>query len=128
MANESLQETIKRIPTYCEVCFWKCAGWAHLNDKGDIWKLTGNYDDPHCNGRLCPRGTGGVGMYYDDDRLKTPLIRTEVDGKQIFKEASWNEAFDFIAKKMKKIANEHGPECIALFSHGSKSIFWWRWR
>jgi len=128
MANESLQETIKRIPTYCEVCFWKCAGWAHLNDKGDIWKLTGNDDDPHCNGRLCPRGTGGVGMYYDDDRLKTPLIRTEVDGKQIFKEASWNEAFDFIAKKMKKIADEHGPECIALFSHGSKSIFWWRWR
>ena len=119
MANESLQETIKRIPTYCEVCFWRCAGWAHLNDKGDIWKLTGNDDDPHCNGRLCPRGTGGVGMYYDDDRLKTPLIRTEVDGKQIFKEASWNEAFDFIAKKMKKIADEHGPECIALFSHGS---------
>jgi thiosulfate reductase/polysulfide reductase chain A len=119
MANESLQETIKRIPTYCEVCFWKCAGWAHLNEKGDIWKLTGNDNDPHCNGRFCPRGTGGVGMYYDDDRLKTPLIRTEVNGKQTYREASWNEAFDYIAKKMKKIADEHGPECIALFSHGS---------
>ena len=76
----------KRIPTYCEVCFWKCAAWTHLNEKGEIWKLTGNDDDPHCNGRLCPRGTGGVGMYYDDDRLKTPLIRHTVNGKQEFQE------------------------------------------
>jgi len=109
----------KRIPTYCEVCFWKCAAWTHLNEKGEIWKLTGNDDDPHCNGRLCPRGTGGVGMYYDDDRLKTPLIRHTVNGKQEFQEATWDEAFNFIAKKMKKISDQYGPECIALFSHGS---------
>ena len=66
-----------------------------------------------------PRGTGGVGMYYDEDRLKTPLIRTEERGKQVFREASWDEAFTYIAEKMKKIAKEHGPECIALFTHGS---------
>jgi len=109
----------KRIPTICEVCFWKCAGWTHLNDDGEIWKITGNSDDQHSNGRFCPRGTGGVGMYYDEDRLKTPLIRTEERGKQVFREASWDEAFDYIADKMKKIADEHGPECIALFTHGS---------
>ena len=119
MVPGALPGTYKRIPTYCEVCFWKCAGWAHLNEKGDIWKLTGNHDDPHCNGRLCPRGTGGVGMYYDEDRLKTPLIRTVVNGKQVYREATWDEAFDYIAGKMKSIAEEHGPECIALFSHGS---------
>ena len=119
MAPGVLPGSIKRIPTYCEVCFWKCAGWAHLNEKGDIWKLAGNNNDPHCNGRFCPRGTGGVGMYYDDDRLKTPLIRSGERGKQVFREATWNEAFDYIANKMKKIADEHGPECIALFSHGS---------
>ncbi len=119
MAPGVLPGSIKRISTYCEVCFWKCAGWAHLNEKGDIWKLTGNNNDPHCNGRFCPRGTGGVGMYYDNDRLKTPLIRTEARGKQVFREATWDEAFDYIAEKMKTIADEHGPECIALFSHGS---------
>ncbi len=109
----------KRVPTYCEICFWKCAGWVHLNDNGDIWKITGNDDDPHCNGRFCPRGTGGVGMYTDEDRLKTPLIRIEKRGKQVFKEASWEEALNVIATKMQKIADDHGPECIALFSHGS---------
>jgi thiosulfate reductase/polysulfide reductase chain A len=109
----------KRIPTICEICFWKCAGWTHLNDNGEIWKVTGNSDDQHSNGRLCPRGTGGVGMYYDEDRLKTPLIRTEARGKQVFREATWDEAFDYISEKMLAIAAEHGPECIALFTHGS---------
>ncbi|MBC8344144.1 MAG: molybdopterin-dependent oxidoreductase [Bacteroidetes bacterium] len=119
LTDVSLQQTLNKIPTYCEVCFWKCAGWAHLNEKGDIWKLTGHDNDPHCNGRLCPRGTGGIGMYYDEDRLKTPLIRTGERGSQTFREATWDEAFDYIAEKMKKIADEYGPECIALFSHGS---------
>jgi len=110
---------MRRTPTYCEVCFWKCAGWVYKKDNWDIWKITGNDDDLHSNGRFCPRGTGGVGMYNDEDRLKTPLIRTEVNGKQTFREASWDEALDLVAKGLKKVAEEHGPECVALFSHGS---------
>ncbi|MCD4682443.1 MAG: molybdopterin-dependent oxidoreductase, partial [Bacteroidales bacterium] len=108
-----------RYPTYCEICFWKCAGWTYTDENDNILKIIGNENDPHCNGRFCPRGTGGIGMYYDDNRLQTPLIRKEINGKQVFEKASWDEAFDFIAKKMQKIAKEHGPECIALFSHGS---------
>jgi thiosulfate reductase/polysulfide reductase chain A len=108
-----------RTPTYCEVCFWKCAGWVHKDENGRIKKIVGNDDDPNCNGRFCPRGTGGVGMYFDEDRLKTPLIRTEERGKQSFREATWDEAFDYIASKMNKIKEEHGPECTALFTHGS---------
>lgn len=108
-----------RTPTYCEVCFWKCAGWVYKNDDGEIWKIIGNELDPHCNGRLCPRGTGGVGMYYDQDRLKTPLIRTGPKGKQQFKRASWDEALDFVAKKLDFIAKTYGPETVALITHGS---------
>ena len=108
-----------RTPTVCEICFWKCAGWVYKNEEGKIWKVVGNDEDQHSNGRFCPRGTGGPGMYYDEDRLKTPLIRTEERGKQVFREASWDEAFDYIAEKMKSIAVEHGPECTALLTHGS---------
>ncbi|MCK5033481.1 MAG: molybdopterin-dependent oxidoreductase, partial [Calditrichia bacterium] len=109
---------IEKTPTYCEICFWKCAGWTYTVD-GEPWKVVGNDIDPHCYGRFCPRGTGGIGAYYDSDRLKTPLIRTEKRGKQVFREATWEEAFDYIAEKMKEIEKEHGPECIALFTHGS---------
>ncbi len=114
-----------RTPTVCEVCFWQCAGWVYKNDEGKIKKITGNDDDPNSNGRLCPRGTGGVGMFYDEDRLKTPLLRVKgSDGKQTFKEISWDEAFEFIAERLQKIKKEHGPECTALFTHGSGGHYW----
>lgn len=110
---------ISRTPTYCEVCFWKCAGWAHTDVDGNLWKVVGNAKDPLCNGKLCPRGTGGVGMYYDDDRLKYPMIRVEERGEQVFREVTWDKALDYIAKKMKTIKAEHGAESLALFNHGS---------
>ena len=113
----------KKIPTYCEVCFWKCAGWSYVSEEGQIQKIIGNEDDPQCNGRLCPRGTGGVGMYTDPDRLKTPLMRVTKDGEQTYRAASWEEALDFIAQKMKDIAEKHGPESMALFNHGSSGKY-----
>ncbi len=112
-------EELKLFPTYCEVCFWKCAGWTYVDKSGSIRKVIGNKEDPHCNGRLCPRGTGGVGMYNDEDRLKTPLIRETIDGEEVFRKASWDEALDLIAEKMDQLRKEHGPECLALFSHGT---------
>jgi thiosulfate reductase/polysulfide reductase chain A len=117
------ENLINRTPTYCEVCFWKCAGWVYKNDEGNIWKIIGNDEDPHCNGRLCPSGTGGVGMYYDEDRLKTPLIRKTIDGKQQFVEASWDEALDLVAENLNKVKAKYGAECTALFTHGSGGKF-----
>jgi len=117
--GKDLQIDTSRTPTYCEICFWKCAGWVYKNEEGRIWKVVGNEEDQHSNGRFCPRGTGGPGMYYDKDRLKTPLIRTGKGGKQTFREATWDEALDYVADRMKKIAEEHGPECMALLTHGS---------
>jgi thiosulfate reductase/polysulfide reductase chain A len=113
-----LESEAIKVPTVCEVCFWNCAGWVYKDKENNIKKIIGNDIDPHSNGRLCPRGTGGLGMYYDEDRLKTPLIRVEKDGKQVFKKATWNEAFDVIVKNMKSIEKKYGKESLALFYHG----------
>lgn len=118
-----LTVNLTRTPTYCEVCFWKCAGWVYKNDDGSIWKVVGNDEDQHCNGRFCPRGTGGIGMFYDSDRLKTPLIRAEKRGRQVFREATWDEALEYISGQMKTIKDNYGPESMALFSHGSGSSY-----
>jgi len=117
------QKGLKRFPTYCEVCFWKCAGWTYTDEDGKIIKILGNETDPHCNGRLCPRGTGGVGMYYDKDRLTKPLIREGEPGSQSFREASWEEALDLVAKRMKEVKGKYGPEAMALFNHGSSGHY-----
>ena len=119
LVRENVAKNLKRSATYCEVCFWKCAAWAYTNEEGEIKKIIGNEDDSHCYGRLCPRGTGGVGMYNDEDRLKTPLIRTIVNGEQTFREASWDEALDLIASKMNGIKEKYGAESLGLLKHGS---------
>ena len=117
------QKGLKRYPTYCEVCFWKCAGWTYTDENGKIIKIIGNEEDPHCNGRLCPRGTGGVGMYYDSDRLTSPLIREGEPGSQTFRKASWDEALGLVASKMDEIKQKYGPEAMAVFNHGSSGKF-----
>lgn len=122
-ASIKMHSDLERTPTYCEVCFWKCAGWTYKNEDKRIKKIVGNDEDPCCNGRFCPRGTGGIGMYYDKDRLKTPLLRVEKDGKQTYEPVSWDVALDYIAKGMKKIVDEHGPECLALLTHGSGGTY-----
>ncbi|RLD25416.1 MAG: nitrate reductase [Bacteroidetes bacterium] len=119
--RDNSPKKFKRTPTYCEVCFWKCAAWTHVDEQGSVVKLIGNDDDPQCNGRLCPRGTGGVGMYNDTDRLKTPLIRVAgVDGQlDTFRKATWEEALDLVAFKMNEIKEKYGPESFSLLKHGS---------
>ncbi len=109
---------IKVSPTVCDICFWKCAGVVHT-ENGKPWKIIGNPDDPHSEGRLCTRGTGGIGAYQDRDRLKQPLMRVTQDGKQTFKSVSWDEALTFIASRMQEIAKTHGNDRLALLAHGS---------
>jgi len=113
---------VTTIPTYCEMCFWKCGGIASLRD-GKLWKFEGNPLDPMSRGRLCPRGTGAPGTHYDPDRLKRPLIRSGERGQEQWKTVTWGEALDYVAERMKKIAAEHGPESIALWKHGTGARF-----
>ncbi|MDQ1297261.1 MAG: thiosulfate reductase / polysulfide reductase chain [Bacteroidota bacterium] len=63
-------------------------------------------------------------MYYDDDRLKTPLIRVEDRGRQVVREGTWDEALDLVSGKIKEISSKYGPESLALFTHGSGSSYY----
>ena len=121
-AHDPTPDGVEVKHSYCEMCFWKCAVQAHVT--GDrIWKLEGNPADPLTHGRLCPRGTGGIGSYTDPDRLRTPLIRTEARGEQVFREASWDEALGYIADKLDHVKKTWGPSCAALFYHGSGGAY-----
>ncbi len=107
----------RTVPTFCDLCFWKCGVVATV--EGDrLWKLEGNPDDPLSRGRLCPRGTAGVGTATDPQRLTRPLLRKRRRGEEVWTAVSWEEALDFIARRMRAIRDAHGPEAMALFSHG----------
>ena len=105
------------VPTFCELCFWRCGLLAHVKN-GKVTKLVGNPDHPLSRGRLCPRGAGGTGLLYDPDRLKKPLIRRRKRGQDVFETVSWDKALDYTAEKLLAVRRKHGPEALALFKHG----------
>ncbi|MSP98886.1 MAG: hypothetical protein EXR29_17040 [Betaproteobacteria bacterium] len=67
-------------------------------------------------GHLCARGLAGVAKFYDPHRLKAPLIRTNpekgrgVDPK--WREASWDEALELVAAKLRKIRQDNPNKLI----------------
>lgn len=123
-ASAGQGEPSRMVPTFCEVCFWKCGARACV-EQGRVVKLEGNPLDPVARGRLCPRGNGGMSLVDDPDRIRRPLVRIQARGRDAFRESSWDEALDTIAEKMKAIIGSHGPESIALFGHGS-GVSWFR--
>ena len=94
---------VSATPTVCNMCFWQCAGTLYKEDDRP-WKLVGHPDDPHCEGRLCTRGTGGIGAYNDPDRLRQPLLRVVEGGWQSLRPVSWDEALAHIAGRLQAMA------------------------
>jgi len=108
---------VREVATFCNVCFWKCGAIATVRG-GQLWKISGNPNDPLSRGRLCPRGTGGIGTYFDTDRLRAPLVRVGSRGEERWQEVTWDEAIQHVADRMARIKAEHGAEAMAFFSHG----------
>ena len=106
------------VASYCELCFWGCGVQAHVKD-GRVTKVVGNPDHPLSRGRLCPRGAGATGLLYDPDRLRRPLVRTQKRGEDVFEEVSWDAALNRVGEGLLEVKRRHGPEAVALFTHGS---------
>jgi len=105
------------VPSFCELCFWKCGILAHVKN-GRVTKIKGNPKDPLSQGHLCPRGAGGTGLLYDPDRLKRPMVRVSKRGSDEFEAVSWDAALNEVAENFETIKARYGPAALALFSHG----------
>jgi len=115
-------DRVDKVPTTCEMCFWRCGIVASVLD-GKVVRIAGHPEHPQNQGRLCARGNAGTGLLYDPDRLKTPLLRTGARGEGAFKPVSWDEALDFLAGKLVKLRDEHGPDSVGFFPHGASARF-----
>jgi len=99
------------IPTTCELCPNKCSVIAVV-ENGLIRKLNPNPENPKSRGMLCARGNAGMLQVYDPDRLKKPLIRAGARGEGKWREATWDEAFDYTAKQLTAIKEKYGPQGV----------------
>ncbi|MBT4527468.1 MAG: molybdopterin-dependent oxidoreductase [Deltaproteobacteria bacterium] len=126
LSAESAEASVKSgdrvVKSICEICFWRCGIDVHVRDE-KVYKITGQKDHPLSRGRLCPRGAGGHGLLYDPDRLKHPLIREIVNGRQFFRKASWEEAMTLVADNVKQLGQDYGPGALVSFTHGFGASF-----
>jgi thiosulfate reductase/polysulfide reductase chain A len=113
---------IKQSYNCCSMCPWSC-GLIATSVNGRVYKVDGNPDDPKSRGMLCARGQGSVSFMYDPDRLQAPMRRTGERGEGKFEEIDWTAALDEAGTKLKAIADEYGPESVAIFGH-TAGDFW----
>jgi thiosulfate reductase/polysulfide reductase chain A len=107
-AKEKKENEIKNakfIPSVCGMCVNMCGVIARRVDE-KVVKLDPNPLYTKSRNFMCARGNAGIAAVYDPDRLKWPLIRVGEKGSGQFRKATWEEAYDYIAKKMVKILDE----------------------
>lgn len=98
----------EKVRTTCPYCGVGCQQILHVRD-GRITRVTGAEGAQPNQGRLCVKGRYGFDFIYSDERLSSPLIRK--NGELV--PASWDEALDYTADRLKKIIAESGPDAVA---------------
>lgn len=106
MNSESHETVHHRICPFCEAC---CGLEITVAD-GRVKRIRGHAADVFSGGYLCPKGVALKDLHEDPDRLRKPLIKR--DGR--FVEATWDEAFAEIERRLPPIIAKHGADSVAL--------------
>ncbi|MEU9014022.1 molybdopterin oxidoreductase family protein [Streptomyces sp. NPDC048479] len=93
----------------CPLCEATC-GLTLTIDGTRVTGARGDRDDVFSHGFICPKGASFGELDGDPDRLRTPLVRK--DGE--LREASWEEAFDEVAARIRPLIEEYGPNAVGV--------------
>ncbi|MGQ9732753.1 MAG: formate dehydrogenase subunit alpha [Candidatus Zipacnadales bacterium] len=96
-----------RVKTTCAHCGVGCGMYLLVRD-GQIVAVEADDDSPVNAGSLCVKGRYAYDFVHHPDRLTTPLVR----GNGKLQEATWEEALNYVASRMKEILTESGPEAF----------------
>src|SRR5258708_20056412 len=77
---------------------------------GQVTRIQGHAADVFSHGYICPKGAALRDLHEDPDRLRGPLIKR--DGR--FTEATWDEAFAEIERRLPPILAQHGRNAAAV--------------
>jgi formate dehydrogenase major subunit len=110
-AESHMRETrVRRTKTVCTYCGVGCSFNVWTKDR-HILKVE-PLEGPANGISTCVKGKFGWDYVNSPDRLTTPLIRE--NGK--FREASWDEALDLVARRFAEIKTAAGPDSLAFVS------------
>jgi anaerobic selenocysteine-containing dehydrogenase len=97
------------------MCPAECGMEIWVQD-GQVAKIYGNKAVPLNDGTCCAKGAAGQQLIYSPYRLKYPMIRVGQRGEGKFRRASWDEAIDYIATRLRDIKKKHGAESVIMDS------------
>src|SRR5947207_1168218 len=112
--DESRNPADRLVKTHCCFCGQQCG--IQLKVRGnqvigfEPWE-----EFPFNRGMLCPKGVKRYLQANHPDRLLDPLLRTE-NG---FRVATWDEALDFTARRLREIQERHGRDAVAVYGGAS---------
>jgi anaerobic selenocysteine-containing dehydrogenase len=86
-------------------------------DGGRAVRMAGDPDHPVTRGFLCTKVAKYLERTYHDGRLLHPQIRVGAKGEGTFRRATWDEALDLIAGKLRATIGAHGPQSILPYSY-----------
>src|SRR6516164_8120660 len=108
-------DNTKVVPTTCPMdCHRAFCGMLIEVEGGKLKTVSGDKENPDSQGFLCMRGRSTNEILGKPRRLLYPQIREDRRTND-WRRASWNEALDFIVKRMRAV----GPEAVGLWAgHG----------
>ncbi|MBJ7329307.1 MAG: molybdopterin-dependent oxidoreductase [Solirubrobacteraceae bacterium] len=95
----------------CPLCEATC-GLAIEMEGDRVTAVRPDHDDVFSKGFICPKGVSIKELHEDPDRVRTPLIK-QADGT--FAEATWDEAFAEIDRRLTPILAEHGRQAAGVY-------------
>jgi predicted molibdopterin-dependent oxidoreductase YjgC len=138
--HKGRQKDVNEVDTVCPYCGCGCNLTLHVI-RNKIIRVSSKEDTIN-EGWLCAKGRFGYGFINSPDRLTKPLIRIAPEkhsalgirqtnppttpftkggrgggnNSELFKEVSWEEALNFVAKRLKEIKKKHGADSIGGLS------------
>ena len=115
----------KQVTSVCPYCGVGCHLTYNVKDNKILY--IDGADGPSNHGRLCVKGRYGFDYVHHKQRLTKPLIRkpgvpkhgeftmNPANPLEYFREASWEEALDYAAGKLKEIRDRDGGNALAGF-------------
>ncbi len=108
-----------QVRTTCPYCGVGCQMTLSIKD-GFIYRVDAPFDAAPNYGMLCVKGRYGTDYVKHPGRVKQPLIRANREegrsAEPVWREVSWDEALQFVAETLVRIARAHGGDAIASYA------------
>ncbi len=123
-SNHGVMPATSTVDSLCAYCGVGCGMVLHVSTPDGaglplVTKTTGRKDHPTNFGRLCTKGSTTSDMLAAPGRMEKASIRTSRDTDR--ESVGIDEAISFAARRMRAIADEHGPDSVAVYVSGQMS-------